>query len=724
MGRSTVIQTNFTAGEISPQLYGRVDVARYQNGAKRMRNTLPRIYGGGIRRPGTIFVREVKDSTQRTRLIPFIWSADTAYIIEAGDTYLRFFKDNAVLGAPYEVTTPYSAAQILAVDYTHGEDTMFMFHEAVAPYKLVRIADTNWTLGAAAFVSTPFEDPGSYPASTLTATDAGPVGAQTWVAAGEYAGTPGANAAVSWSAGIVTVNKVGHGLSTGTAVSISGVAPAEYNKTAVITVVDPDNFTYPLSTNPGTVTVAGFTLALTGSGIFGAGNVGSWIKINGGLVKLTGLVSTSVMVGIVKQELTSTVGARQDAWSLHAPAWSASRGWPRTGTLWEQRLIAAGSPTFPQTIWGSGTGLYLDFQQGTADDDGFAFKVGIHNVGPIRYMTGSTALLAMTSGAELTVQGGLEKPLAPTNAQIKRRRNHGAAAVRPLQVQDAVMFIQRAGRKVRALGDSDGLDRWSAPDLSVLSEHLTQGGVVDMCWQQEPDSVIWLARADGLLASVTYDRDQEVTAWALHDVGGVVESLASIPTATGDQVWMVVRRLIGGVQKRYIERLSFDVRSDSAVVATGSSSATWSGLGHLEGREVDVVANGSYAGRHTVTAGAVTIARAATSVEIGLPYTSLIELLPPELQTGMGSASGQAMSTSEVIVRFHETTGCTINGDAIDFRTTGEDVLDRPPPLFSGLHAMENLGWERGESVIVLEQPLPMPWYVLSVTRTITVNNG
>jgi hypothetical protein len=649
MPKVTTLQTNFTAGEISPQLYGRVDVARYQNGVRSMRNTIPQIYGGGKRRPGTIFVREVKDSADPTRLIPFVLNATTAYIIEAGDLYMRFYKDNAVLGAPYEVVSPYSSASIFAVDYTHGEDTMFLFNEAVAPYKLVRIADTNWTLAAATFVNTPFEEPGSYPASTMTASAKDPVGA--------------------------------------------------------------------------TVTMT------AGSAVLSAGLVGSSIKINGGIVKLTAYTSTTLMDGVIKQELTSTTAAPADAWSLHAPAWSGSRGYPRTGTLYEQRLIAAGSPTFPQTIWGSVTGAYLDFQQGVADDDCFAFKIASDNTNPIQYMAGGTSLLALTSGGEFTVQGGLEKPLAPTNARIKQRRNHGCAAVRPVSVLDSEMFVQRAGRKLRALGDNDGLDKWGAPDLSVLSEHLTAGGIVDMCWQQEPDSIIWLVREDGKLASVTYDRDQDVTAWALHDLGGIVESIACIPTADADQVWLVVRRTIDGDSVRYVERMSLDVRSDCALVLTGASATVWTGLGHLEGKAVDVVANGYYAGRKTVTGGQITLDRAATSIEVGLPYTSEIELLPPEIQTGMGSASGHAMSVSEVTVRFHETTGCKVRAagetaDELTFRQTGDDALDQPPTLFSGIKRIECLGWERGDAPLILSQDLPMPWHVLSVTRVLTVNSG
>lgn len=649
MPKTTVISTNFTAGEISPQLYGRVDVARYQNGARRMRNAVPQIYGGARRRPGTVFVREVKDSADATRLIPFVLNASTAYIIEAGDLYMRFYKDNAVLGAPYEVVSPYSSATIFDVDYTHGEDTMFLFAEAVAPYKLVRIADTSWTLGAATFVNTPFEEPGSYPAATLTPSASTPVG----------------------------------GASTLTA----------------------------------------------SASVFAAGDVGSSVKVNGGIVKITAYASGTSVSGIIKQELTSTTAAPADAWSLHAPAWSVARGYPRSGTLYEQRLIAGGSPTFPQTIWGSVTGAYLDFQQGTADDDAFAFKIASDSTNPIRYLAGGTSLIALTSGGEFTVQGGLEKPLAPTNAQIKPRRNHGCAAVRPVRVLDSEMFVQRAGRKLRALGDVDGLDKWGAPDLSVLSEHLTETGIVDMCWQQEPDSIIWLVRGDGQLASVTYDRDQDVTAWALHDLGGVVESIACIPTATADQVWIVIQRTIDGADVRYIERLSLDVRTDSAVVATGASATVWSGMDHLEGEDVDVVADGYYAGRFTVASGSITLARAATSVEIGLPFTSELELLPPEIQTGMGSASGHAMSVSEVSVRFHETTGCKVQAsgataDELTFRQTGDDALDQPPAPFSGIKRIECLGWDRGDAPLTLSQDLPMPWHVLSVTRVLTVNAG
>ena len=650
MPRVTLLSTNFTAGEISPKLYGRVDIARYQNGAKSMRDMLPEVYGGARRRPGSLFVRAVKDSAQRTRLVPFIKDSSTAYVLEFGNLYMRVYKNGAVVmsgGSPYEIASPYTAAQVLEMDFTQGADTMFLFHKDVAPYRLVCAGDTSWTLGAVPFLNTPFEEPGSYPNASL---------------------------------------------------------------------------------NPSASTPIGKTITLTttaGAPAFAASDVGSSVKINGGIVYITGYTSSDQVSGVIRQELTGITEAPNNAWSLHAPAWSASRGYPRTGTLYEQRLVCGGSPTFPQTIWGSITGAYLDFQQGTADDDGFSFTIASDVTSPVRFLTTNRALVALTSGVEFTIQGGLEKPLSPTNAQIKPRTHYGCSDVRPVRTREAELFIQRAGRKVRSFGYSLSVDDYVGPDLSVLAEHLTEGGIVDMCWQQEPESVVWLARGDGKLLSITLEKEQEVTAWALHEgFAGTVESLASIPDAEGDQVWAVVRRTVNGSTVRYIERLSETTRSDCSIVSTGASATVWGGLSHLEGEQVAVVADGYYAGLFTVSGGQITLTTAATEINAGLPFTSRLAMLPPEIQTGMGSASGNAMRTSEVTARFHETTGCQVNGKPVPFRRLGTAVLDQAPEPFSGVKRIEVLGWERGESDLEFTQAEPMPFHILSVTRRFTVNDG
>jgi hypothetical protein len=734
MARVTQLQTNFTAGEISPRLHGRVDIAKYQNGAEAVRDLVVDKYGGAKRRPSTLFVREVKDSTKRVRLIPFVLESDVGCVLEFGHLYMRVYKNGAVVesgpGVPYEIATPYTEAQLADLDYTQGADTMFVFHEAVEPYKLLRIADTNWTLSVVTFVNTPFDETGTYPAAQLTPGMKNPVGEEITLVAGTLDGTIGSNVSLNWAAGVVTVEKTFHGYATGDVVTITEAEPTAYQRAAVvITVTGPDHFTYPMPNNPGDDTKAGKTGKYTGTAIFTAADVGKSVKINGGVVKITGFTSTHAVTGIIKQELSATVPAPQDSWSLHAPAWSAANGYPRSGCFFEQRLICAGSPEYPQTIWGSVTGAYLDFQQGVADDDGFALTIASDVMNPIEYVASNRVLIAMTGGGEYTVHGGQEKPLTPTNVQIKSRSNYGCARVRPVRVGEREIFVQRAGRKIRKFGYDLTQDTYNGPDLSVLAEHLTEGGVAEVCWQQEPDALLWVARADGELLSITMDDEQDVIGWSRHegfarDGAAVVESLTSIPVAGGDEVWLAVRRTVGGVSKRYIERMATTTTMDCGMVASGPAAATWGGLAHLNGETVHAVADGFYVGAYTVAAGSITLTGPASAVNIGLRYVPRLKLLPPEIQTGMGSASGNAMRTSEITIRFFETTGCSVNGNEMTFRRTGAAVLDQPPQQFTGVKRVESLGFERGTDMLEITQEEPMPFHILSVTRKFTVNDG
>ncbi len=733
MPRVTHLQTNFTAGELSPRVHGRVDIAKYGNGAEQLRDMLVEIYGGAKRRPSSLFVHETKDSTDVSRLIPFELSSTSAFALEFGDLYIRFYKDDEIIesapGVPYEIVSPYTAAQAQELDFSQGADTMFLFHENVAPYKLVRFADTSWTLTAVAFVDLPFDENGTYPAATVYPSVTGPESGGISLVAGEPGGAVSANGGLSWSGGSITSTTVGHGLATGNAVRITGATPEGYNTVGAVTVIDPDNFTVPLSSNPGACTAAGSFQQFSGVSVFSAGDVGKIVKINGGVVKIGTYVNTFNVTGNVKRTLSSTAGCIANAWSVHSPAWSAAKGYPRTGTIHEQRLICGGSPTFQQTVWGSSTGVYLDFLQGTADDEAFAFTIASEVVNPIKYLASNRVLLVFTTGGEFTIHGGTEKPLAPTNAQIKLRRNYGCSLVRPVRLRDAELFVQRAGRKVRSFGYQLSDDDWNAPDVSILAEHLTEGNIAGMCWQQEPDSVVWAFRSDGALLSITLDKEQDVTAWEFHEGFGregtvFVESMTSIPVEDGNQVWMVVRRTIDGNSVRYVERLSIDSTLDCGVYSSGAASITWDGLDHLEGETVRAVGDGRYLGEYVVSGGEIEVSRSSTIKNAGLGYTPRLKLLPPEIQTGMGSASGNAMRTSEVTVRFFETTGCKVNGKVMSFRNLGAGVLDAAPEEFTGVKRIENLGFERGESELEFTQEEPMPFHILSVTRKFTTNDG
>jgi hypothetical protein len=430
-----------------------------------------------------------------------------------------------------------------------------------------------------------------------------------------------------------------------------------------------------------------------------------------------------VVSGTIERALNATVGAEAASWSVEPPVWDFLAGYPATVTLYEQRLLFAGSVGFPQDIWGSTTANYYDFTRTLEDGDSFTFRIASDQLNPIYFLASVRTLLAMTYGGEFTVQGGLEKPLAPTNVQIRSRSNHGCAVVRPVRIRNDELYVQKAGRKVRALSYNVANDDYTSPDMTALADHITESGVVSMCWQQEPEGIVWAVRNDGVLLSFTFDRDNNVIGWARHTTDGLFKEVTSIPGDGQDDVYVVVERTIGGVPKKYIERIVDGVYPDCAFTGTsGPGQTTWAGLGHLEGEEVLIIADGSYMPRQTVTGGQITIDRPAFEIQIGLPYERRIELLDPEVQSREGSAQGNSQRQYELSIRMLNTLGLWVNGNRLADRHFGAGLLDRPPQPFTGLQRTENLGWERGTCPTVITQPEPGPFHITGIIRKFIAN--
>ena len=349
-------------------------------------------------------------------------------------------------------------------------------------------------------------------------------------------------------------------------------------------------------------------------------------------------------------------------------------------------------------------------------------------INPILHLAQVKTLVALTYGGEFTITGGIEKPITPTNIQVKNQSVYGCNRVRPVRIGNELYFVQRAGRKLRAMAYKYDSDAYGSPDMSVLSEHITESGIVSMAYQQEPESILFMPRADGVLATMTVDRDQDVIGWARQTTDGQVESVASIPTIGGDQIWALVRRTVNGGTKRYIERFVEGCHVDDGISATNpSGQATWTGLDHLEGKTVDIVADGVPMQQQVVSAGQVTLPRTAKEVQIGLPFVTRVKTLTPEVQGSTGTAQGNSMRIGEITLRFLNTTGCKVKGQGVEqtisFRNLGEDVLDQPPPNFSGVKRLENLGWERGEAQLEIIQDQPLPFHLLSVIKKMTIND-
>lgn len=744
MPRLTLQTNNFTAGEISPRVYGRTDFDKYANALKSCINAHPVIHGGVIRRAGTFFAKSTKTPAKKARLIEFIVSKDTAYMLEFGDLYVRIFQP----GGTYltEIVSPYLEAQLPDIDYVQGADTMFLFNGSTFPKRLRRFSNTVWDLSSAPFTVQPFDEQGLSPATTCTLSAVSGAITATAAVASFLATDVGRN--FTSAQGIATIT----GFTSTTIVSMTtsvDFAGVNLASGAWTMDVSPQTTCTPSAAGPAGTAI---TLTLTASG-WRAGDVGKYVRINAGLCLITGFTSDTILAATVKTALSSATAAPALSWSLEASVWSVANGYPVTGTIFEQRLWAAGSTKYPQTIWGSRTGLYYDFTKGALDTDACSFTIASDEVNPITYLVGSRQLLVHTYGGELSMKGGAEKPITPTNVQIKPETAYGSINVRPLVIGKETVFIQRARRKVRTQAYDYRVDGYQASDLTVLSEHITTSGVLAMAYQQEPDRILWLVLTGGTLLSCTLDREQQVTGWAKHYTEGAFESVATVPTSTGDQVWVVVRRTINGVLSRYVEYLdssfapiypvavdplayppaadvvTYGCTVDAALYVDNVAGQTvFNTLAHLEGKTVDIVADGAPMPQAVVTAGTITLPRLSYRTLIGLHFKSTIALLTPEVAGQTGTAQGNSMSTRELTLRFLNTLGATvIDGDGgqqvLAFLQLGVGILDKAPAPYTGLARIEMLGWERGKSEISVVQDQPLPMHLQAAIRKITIND-
>lgn len=807
MPRASLLQSNFSGGELSPALaLGRVDIAKYNNGLRRLENCALTIQGGAKRRPGTRFIAAAKLQDRPCRLIDFVYNRGQAYMLELGDGYLRFFKDRtaipAVEGGTLEVESPYVAAQVPSVNFVQKADTAFFAHEAVTPYRLQRFSDQRWGFGPTPFITAPFEEQGNTPSIALTfsgnsigttvltnsssaiflPSDVGrhivyqggdalvtefdsaqevkaqiftpfpsttiPLG---WTLTGSpqasirpsakgpvaqsvnlssdytYEETPKNIEQIGATTSSFTVKVTSHGYAAGKQVRISGTADFNGDFT-ISSVPDGNNFTI-IFANPGnSQTGSGGTVvgiqASTGGQAWRAEDLGKYVSINAGLVQITAVLSSTTVSAKVLRELTSDVPAGANSWTLEAAAWGGIKGYPRAVSINGQRLMYAGSPGYPQHLWASAIQEYLNFSFGTNDDEAFRFELDGPRNSPIRHLAQTRQLIVLTEADEMSLKGGQDKPITPTNIQKTDESTTGSAAVRPVKVGNEIIFVQAAGKKLSACAYRYEIDGFASPDRTVFASHITGTGLVQIAHQKEPDSTLYAIRTDGQMAVCAYDVDQEVTGWGRWITQGSYESIATLPTAIGEDAYVAVRRSVGGADVRYIEVVDQDMLVDCGISQTvAQPKAVWDGLAHLEGKTVQAMADGAYVGEYIVASGQVTLPSAVRSVQIGLGYTSLIETLQIEIGGNGTTAQGSQIHVNEVILRVLDTKAAVINGYPQEFRRFGADLLDQPPPNFTGDIRSTTLSDQIYKTKLVIEQPYPLPFHLLDIIRRVSVND-
>ena len=846
MPRTTLALTNFVSGELSSLMDGRIDFEKYQSGCKTLQNMLIHPQGAASRRTGTQFISEVKDSSAKTRLIPFEFSTTQTYMLEFGNGYIRFFKEkgqilegdktisgitkanpgvvtatahgysngdfvviSSVVGMTqvnnktfkvsnkatntfelqdvdgsnvdtsgystyssagtankiYQITTNYTTAQIPDLKFAQSADTMYICHSSHEVSKLTRTGHTSWTLSEITFTDGPY----------LTA-----------------------------------------------------------------------NSTSTTLTTSATTVGSGRTLTASSS-LFASTDVNRNVKLGDGWGTITAYTSVTEVTWTITVAATGSGGTE---WSLGA--FSDTTGHPSTTSFFEQRLVFAATTNEPQTIYFSKSGDYENFTAGDGSnaDDAMIYTIASNEVNKIQYLKAVRTLIVGTTASEWTVSAdGTDAVVTPTNVTIKRQSTFGSANQDAIAAGTAVLFLQRAKRKIRELAYNFDVDGYTAPDLTILNESITNTGIDQIAYQQSPHSILWCVRNDGVLAALTYQRSENVVSWSRHKIGGhfaeatvtvtdysnistgtkliltksdgttvtftsttgtagtdefktqtnnnttadniytcinahadftvsnpasnvvtiretahgagyltidstddvrltvtdegnsVVESCASISGALNeDELWVIVKRTINGNTRRYVECFTdFDFDEldaevfhflDSGLSYDGTATTSITGLDHLEGENVQILADGATHDDKIVSSGSITLDRSAKKVKVGLPYDSILQTMRLEggSAEGEGTSQGKIKRVNRVVLRLFETVGAKCGPsltklDIVPFRTTS-DTLDQPvSTLLAGDKALEFDG-DYGSDFIFVKQDQPLPLSVLAIFPTLVTHDS
>ena len=856
MAKASPPFNNFTAGELSPRLEGRTDVSKYFNGCKKLQNFIIHPHGGASRRPGTKYVNTVKASANFTRLIPFEFNVEQAYVLEFGNQYFRIHKDGGTVvdgsSNAIEVSTVYLTAQVADIKFTQSADVMYLTHPLHPVQKITRTSHTAWTISEVAFLRGPMQDPNT---TDTTLTSNGRTGSGKTI-------TASASTFVSTDVGRLLKLHDGFakvtGFTSATVVTAtvqenaegrSELMPAYVASTIAFYEGDPSSTGLEhndrITDTTGSFITQGFKVGQKAT-ITGAGTSGN--NITSGLIVQVSAdtILFSPSVDLVNEAAGQAITLNGDLTAddnFSLGAFSTTTGHPAAVTFYEQRLVFGNTNAQPQTLFFSVGGSFEDFADGIDADDALTYTIGSNQVNVIRYLASGRVLIVGTSGGEFAVSAsGSSVPLSPTNAQIKRQANYGSANIQPIQVGNVTMFVQRASRKIRELVYNFDTDSYQAPDLTVLAEHITDTGITDVAFQQEPDNIVWCVLTNGNLVGMTYRREEEVVGWHEHIVGGrfgectvtvsdyaniavgttltftksdgstvtftseaagssspasatgfrpntnnnttadniftainahadftvanpsaaivvitetihsstgflsclssdttrletanesqaVVESIAVVPgDLNEDSLYMIVKRTVNGATVRFIEYFSaFDFGNDiedaffvdSGLTYSGSAATSISGLNHLEGQTVSILANGATHPDKVVASGAISLDRSVTKAHIGLAYNSILQTMRVDAGGTEGTAQGKIKRIHDITLRLFNTAGISVGSseteiDRIPFRSSA-NVMGSALPMFTGDKEVEFRGGFDNDGFIVIKQNQPLPATILAI---------
>lgn len=674
---TSLLQPSFSRGEIAVAVSARTDLGAYMTSLRRCRNYLVSPYGGAINRPGTTFLAET-EGNEIARMIRFKFSASDTYALEFTHLKMRVYRNGGLVLSgmtPFVLTTPFTRDEIFEMTFTQSADVMDIVHPNHKPQKLRRFDHDNWTISDASLV------PSIAAPASATAT---------------YTGGASSGTSIFWT----------------------------YQITAVIDNGGVIEESLPVTSNAVLVYLSAPFTTVTWTAVPGASYYNIY-KDNAG-AGVFGFTGRATTTGFSDINITPT---KTDTPPTGTDPFVGAGNYPSAVAYYQQRLVYASTDNKPQTLWFSRPGAFNNFGYSfpVKDDDAITWTLASNEVNRIQHLTTLRSLMTFTDGAEWTIQG-TSAGLTPKTINGEAQTYNGIGNLRPLMINNNVLYAQERGRDITAFGYSLEADGFSGSDISILSSHFLQDySLADWDYQNIPYSIIWGVRSDGGLIGITYMPEQDVVGWHLHTTDGLYKSVCSVPEGREDYLYFCVERVINGVTKHYVERsasrnpvryndeviiarsyfvdcgLTYDGSNTGSETMTMTGGTEWkypealtltssnasrfsagdvgnevqymptpvsepfrlkitgytsgaivtvrpigevpaairgtpftswtfardsfSGLSHLEGKKVAILADGNVVAQQTVTGGSISIPTPAGIVVIGLPYESHLETL-------------------------------------------------------------------------------------------------
>lgn len=653
-------QRSFTAGEVSPSVGARADLEWYSSALSKCKNAYVRAQGGVYNREGTKFIGDGGVSTNgQARLISFSYNKEESYIILVNHLNIQIiFKDNFVMmpGSTTQrltVTTPF--AKPWDISHSSFADTITMVDGAVPPQVLKRYAHNDWRMEAIQFDNTVPRT------KTITLTHGG-------------TGKSGDDTRTYDYAVSCVDENGGESLRTAREIVSFYLSSTSYITIEIeaIEVIKSFNIYKALS---GSSQVYGFI----------------------GRCDKTAVAASGELVGRFEDfnyapDMTITPPTDNNPFK-------ESDEKPRACGFHQQRRIFASTEKDPQKIFCSQTGDInsMRFSKPLRATDAIIQEVVSDTVNDFRHVVSLGGLILLTAEGELQVTSGQDEVLTPHTFGVKTISSYGASLVVPAKAENTVIFSQDNGARLiginaSSLGSSDFGAGFSDTNLSIRADHLFKGRkIVDMTYCKEPYQIVWCVLDNGVLIGLTYDKEHKVWGFHQHETQGQFTSATTIHQDGISATYFIVTRTIKNPhgddrQVRYVEKLAarrddIDKIEDCYFVDCGKSYSgnptdSFTGLDHLEGLLVSILADGMVISGTRVSGGAVRLSLNAKKVHVGLAYETEINTLP------LDSASRSTRGERKGVTRVHVD---VLNSDSFSVEPIRDtNILETPPVAQAG----------------------------------------